>query len=120
MTKFICSKCQKEFRESSSLSKHLLLKKVDCNGIINTEYWLLKQIKKIHQRYKFLKTISQISDEEMSFEEKTKILKAFYVKTCNIQKLCEENREICPKITQEEVDILNKYIEACKSGEYNY
>lgn len=119
MTKFICSKCNKEFKESSGLSKHLLLKKVDCNGVIDTEYWLRKQIKKLNERYKFLKTISEISDEEMSFEEKKKILKAFYVKACNIQKLCQENKEHCPNITEEELNIINKYIEACKTGIYN-
>ena len=118
MTKYICSKCNKEFKESSGLSKHLLLKKVNCNGVIDTEYWLLKQISKLHERYKHLKLISELPDEDLDFETKKKILKAFYLKACNIQKVYNDNQETCPNITEEEVNKINKYIEACKSGEY--
>lgn len=118
MTKYICSKCEKEFKDSSGLSKHLLLKKVNCDGVIDTEYWLLKQIKKLHERYNELKIISELPDETLDFEEKKKILKAFYLKACNIKKLISESREHCPNISEEEVNKINKYIEACKTGEY--
>ena len=122
MTKFICTICKKEFKDASGLSKHLLLKKTRCDGVIDTDYWLRKQIYKLHERYKFLKTISEIPDEEFEYEMKKKILKAFYLKTCNILKIIEDtlksNRESIPSISDEDVSKLKNYIDCCKTGVY--
>ena len=69
-TQFICLKCNKVFNNTTSLSKHLTLKKVDCNGTIDTNYWLQKQLKKLHERYRNLKAISELDDEIMNLDEK--------------------------------------------------
>ena len=119
MTIFICSICQKQFKDASGLSKHLLLKKTRCDGTIDTDYWLRKQIPKIHERYKYLKMISDLPDDQMDFETKKKILKAFFLKTNSILKVIEENRNVVPSVTEEDVDKLKTYVEACKTGVYN-
>ena len=119
MTKFVCSICQKEFNNCSGLAKHISQKKMKCDETVNTDYWVKKQIPKIYQRYNYLKMISNLSDEEMDFEMKKKILKAFYLKVISILKIIDENRNIVPSVSEEDVSKLREYIECCKSGVYN-
>ena len=117
-TRFICSKCNKVFNNTTSLSKHLSLKKVDCNGTIDTNYWLQKQLKKQHERYNKLQAIAELDDEIINLDEKKKILKAFYLKVCNILKIIENNREVCPSISDDDVIKVKVYIQNCKTGDF--
>jgi hypothetical protein len=70
MTKFVCSICQKEFNSCSGLAKHTTSKKMKCDETIDTNYWITKQIPKIHQRYDYLKMISELPDHQMDFDMK--------------------------------------------------
>ena len=118
MTKFICSICNKEFKDCSGLAKHISMKKTKCDETVDTNYWITKQMPKIHERYKYLKMISDLPDDQMEFETKKKILKAFFLKTNSILKIIEENRNVVPSVTDEDVDKLKEYITCCKSGVY--
>ena len=118
MTKFVCSICQKEFNNCSGLAKHISQKKMKCDETVNTDYWVKKQIPKIHERYKYLKMISELPDDQMDFDAKKKILKAFYLKTNSILKIIDENRNIVPSVSEEDVSKLREYIDCCKSGVY--
>ena len=119
MTKFVCTICNKEFKDCTGLAKHISQKKTKCDETINTDYWITKQIPKIHERYKYLKMISDLPDDQMAFEMKKKILKAFFLKTNSILKVIEENRSVVPNVTEEDVDKLKTYVEACKTGVYD-
>ena len=118
MTKFVCSICQKEFNTCSGLAKHTTIKKTKCDETIDTDYWIRKQIPKIHEKFEYLKMISELPDEKMEFEMKKKILKAFYLKVNSILKVIDENRNLVPNVTEDDVNKLREYIQCCKTGVY--
>ena len=117
-TKYICLRCNKNFKDSTGLTKHITMKKVRCDNVIDTDYWLVKQIAKIHERYKYLIVVDEIDLTIMPLDEKKKILKAFYLKTCNILKIINDNLDICPSIKENDIQSLKVYIQNCKTGDY--
>ena len=118
MTKFVCSICHKEFNTCSGLAKHISQKKTKCDETIDTDYWIRKQIPKIHEKFEYLKMISELPDEKMDFDAKKKILKAFYLKVNSILKVIDENRNLVPNVTEDDVNKLREYIQCCKTGVY--
>ena len=69
--------------------------------------------------YEVEQLLQNLSDEEMDFEMKKKVLKAFYSKVNSILKVIDENRSIVPSVSEEDVSKLREYIDCCKSGVYN-
>lgn len=115
-THYICSRCKKQFLKLRQFKEHMA-RKYPCVIEYNTDYYCLKNIIKLRDKYKTIRYSAD--DDTIDFELKYKALVDFYDKANKLLILIETDRSLTPSITEDMVLELKSYLKNCKTGQFD-
>lgn len=117
IVRYICSRCKKQFMKLRQFKEHMT-RKYPCVIEYNTDYFCLKNIIKLRDKYKTIRLYSA-DDDTIDFDLKYKALVDFYDKVNKLLILIETDRNLTPSITEDMVSELKSYLKNCKTGQFD-
>lgn len=115
--RYFCNRCKTKFYNPNSLRKHLTMRKVRCDNVLDSNYYIIKHFNLCRDRYVNLVKISEIDDSIISFEDKKRVLTSFFKKANEVLKMVQDDTEN-KSLSEQEIYELEVYIQNCNSGNF--